>query len=72
MNAEGARAEDLCADLLRAAGLRLVDRNWRCRLGEIDLIADFLLAKMVGKGPMDHATCVEFWGSDVDACRDLK
>lgn len=39
MNAEGARAEDLCADLLRAAGLRLVERNWRCRHGEIDLIA---------------------------------
>jgi putative endonuclease len=40
MNPEGARAEDLCADLLRAAGLRLVERNWRCRLGEIDLIAE--------------------------------
>jgi len=40
MNQEGARAEDLCADLLRAAGLRLVERNWRCRLGEIDLIAE--------------------------------
>ena len=40
MNLEGARAEDLCADLLRAAGLRLVERNWRCRLGEIDLIAE--------------------------------
>ena len=40
MNREGARAEDLCADLLRAAGLKLVERNWRCRLGEIDLIAE--------------------------------
>ena len=40
MNAEGARAEDLCADLLRRAGLVLVERNWRCRLGEIDLIAE--------------------------------
>jgi putative endonuclease len=40
MNAEGARAEDLCAGLLRAAGLRLVERNWRCRHGEIDLIAE--------------------------------
>ena len=39
MNAEGARAEDLCASLMRAAGLLLVERNWRCRLGEIDLIA---------------------------------
>jgi putative endonuclease len=40
MNVEGARAEDLCADLLRAAGLRLIERNWRCRMGEIDLIAE--------------------------------
>src|SRR5436853_125593 len=40
MNRAGARAEDLCADLLRAAGLRLIERNWRCRLGEIDLIAE--------------------------------
>jgi putative endonuclease len=40
MNPAGARAEDLCAGLLRAAGLRLLERNWRCRLGEIDLIAE--------------------------------
>src|SRR5687768_10007785 len=40
MNSEGARAEDLCADLLRAAGMRVIERNWRCRLGEIDLIAE--------------------------------
>ena len=40
MNRAGARAEDLCARLLRAAGLVLVERNWRCRLGEIDLIAE--------------------------------
>ena len=40
MNAEGARAEDLCARLLRDAGLKIVERNWRCRMGEIDLIAE--------------------------------
>ena len=40
MNRMGARAEDLCAGLLRAAGLRLIERNWRCRHGEIDLIAE--------------------------------
>ncbi len=40
MNREGARAEDRCAELLRGAGLRLLERNWRCRLGEIDLIAE--------------------------------
>jgi len=40
MNLAGARAEDLCAELLRASGLRLLERNWRCRHGEIDLIAE--------------------------------
>jgi putative endonuclease len=40
MNPAGARAEDLCAELLERAGLRLLARNWRCRMGEIDLIAD--------------------------------
>jgi hypothetical protein len=38
---------------------------------EIELIADFVIAKMVGKGPMDRAKCVEFWGSEVDACKEL-
>lgn len=40
MNWSGARAEDLCAELLQGAGLRLLARNWRCRHGEIDLIAE--------------------------------
>jgi putative endonuclease len=40
MNPAGARAEDYCAELLRSSGLRIVERNWRCRHGEIDLIAE--------------------------------
>ena len=40
MNLPGVRAEELCADLLRRAGLRILARNWRCRLGEIDLVAE--------------------------------
>ena len=40
MNGAGARAEDRCAELMRGSGLLLVERNWRCRLGEIDLIAE--------------------------------
>lgn len=40
MNRAGARAEDLCAALLRQAGLHIIERNWRCRHGEIDLIAE--------------------------------
>jgi putative endonuclease len=39
MNDAGARAEELVAELFRRAGLRILARNWRCRHGEIDLIA---------------------------------
>ena len=40
MNLEGRKAEELCAGLLQKAGLRILARNWRCRLGEIDLVAE--------------------------------
>ena len=36
--ASGKLAEALCADYLQARGLRLIARNYSCRLGEIDLI----------------------------------
>ena len=38
---------------------------------EIELVVNFLLSKVVGKGPMNHATCVEYWGSDVETCREF-
>lgn len=36
--APGKLAEELAADYLQGRGLRLIARNYRCRLGEIDLI----------------------------------
>ncbi|SPM37582.1 Predicted endonuclease distantly related to archaeal Holliday junction resolvase [Mycobacterium rhizamassiliense] len=35
----GAMGEALAADHLRAMGLRILHRNWRCRHGELDVIA---------------------------------
>ncbi len=35
----GARGEELAARFLQDAGLEIVARNWRCRYGELDLIA---------------------------------
>ena len=35
----GRRGEDLAADFLQAHGMRIVERNWRCPEGEIDIVA---------------------------------
>ncbi|HEY2286881.1 MAG TPA: YraN family protein [Streptosporangiaceae bacterium] len=35
----GRLGEQLAADFLDRAGLRLLDRNWRCPDGEIDIVA---------------------------------
>ncbi|WP_328403981.1 MULTISPECIES: YraN family protein [unclassified Nocardia] len=35
----GAHGEELAARFLQAAGMDIVGRNWRCRYGELDLIA---------------------------------
>ena len=35
----GRRGEALAARYLEDAGMRVIDRNWRCPLGEIDLVA---------------------------------
>jgi putative endonuclease len=39
VNPRGEQAEALAADFLRGRGLRITERNFRCRYGEIDLIA---------------------------------
>ena len=39
---------------------------------EIESVTDFLMAKVVGKGPMDRAKCIEYFGTEVEACKDLK
>jgi len=38
---------------------------------EIENLADFLMAKVIGKGPLDHAKCVEFWGGENEFCADF-
>ena len=35
----GRRGEDLAAGYLEAHGMRIVERNWRCPEGEIDIVA---------------------------------
>ena len=56
---------------LRSYPTRMPDPPSTLQQREIDLIADFLIAKIVGKGPMNHEKCVEFWGSETDACKEF-
>jgi hypothetical protein len=56
---------------LQARGLELADPPATLQANEINILADFLLAKVIGKGPMNHARCIEFWGSEVDACNEF-
>lgn len=39
MNERGREAEAQAAIYLEKRGLRILERNWRCRFGEIDLVA---------------------------------
>ena len=36
----GTRGELIAVRALQEAGLRIVERNWRCRAGELDIIAE--------------------------------
>lgn len=35
----GRRGEQAAAEYLERAGLRILDRNWRCETGELDIVA---------------------------------
>ena len=56
---------------LKSLPTRMPDPPATLQQREIELIADFLFGKVIGKGPMDHAKCIEYWGSDVEACREF-
>jgi mono/diheme cytochrome c family protein len=54
---------------LTAYPTRMPDPPATLQMREINLVVDFLIAKVVGKGPMDRAKCIEFWGSETDVCK---
>lgn len=57
---------------LKAYPNRMPDPPATLQPREMELIADFMMAKIVGKGPMDRAKCIDFWGSETDACKAFK
>ena len=56
---------------LKKQNLELPDPPATLQQREIDQLADFLFEKVVGKGPMDHAKCVDYFGSDVATCKEF-
>ena len=56
---------------LKARGLTLSDPASPLIQREIDNLADFLFAKVIGKGPVTRASCIEYWSADIDLCKSL-
>jgi hypothetical protein len=65
------RCYDMKAADLKAKGLEIPDAPATLQPREIEMVTDFLFAKVIGKGPMDRAKCIEYFGSDTDVCKDL-
>jgi mono/diheme cytochrome c family protein len=65
------RCYDMKAADLASKGLSLPDPPATLQLREMERILDFLQVKVVGQGPMNRAKCVEYWGSDVDVCKEF-
>lgn len=58
---------------LKKNGQALTDPASPLQPREIEMVADFLFAKVIGKGPLDYAKCVEYVGDDdKEACEELK
>jgi hypothetical protein len=65
------RCNGMKAADLKSKGLELPDPPATLQVREMERILDFLQAKVIGQGPMTRAKCVEFWGSDVDVCKEV-
>jgi putative endonuclease len=60
MNRRGEPAENLAVAFLEREGLRILERNYRCKLGEIDLVAqnDETLVFVEGITPAKRARVI--------------
>jgi hypothetical protein len=56
---------------LKSHGITMASPPATLQPREVELLVDFLLAKVVRKGPMDRAKCAEFWGHEAEVCNEL-
>lgn len=57
---------------LKAQGIKLADPPATLQPREVELLADFAFAKIVGKGALDRAKCTDYWGSASEVCSEIK
>ncbi|MGV9309302.1 YraN family protein [Nonomuraea sp. NPDC003727] len=59
----GKQGEQIAVDYLRAKGMQILDRNWRCRHGEIDVIAvdgtNLVVIEVKTRSGRTHGTALE-------------
>jgi putative endonuclease len=59
----GEAGEELACEHLRARGLKVLARNYRCRVGEIDVVADdggtLVFVEVKERGDDSHGSAVE-------------
>ena len=56
---------------LKSRELSLPDPPATLQPREVELLADFLSARVIGKGPMNRAKCKEYWGAEVEVCGEF-
>lgn len=58
---------------LQKNGLEMVQPATTLQPREIEMVADFLFDRVIGKGPLDHAKCLAYWGGEEqDVCDEFK
>ncbi|MEO3875121.1 YraN family protein [Nonomuraea sp. B12E4] len=59
----GKRGEQIAGAYLQAEGMRIIERNWRCRHGEIDIIAEegptLVVVEVKTRSGRSHGTALE-------------
>ncbi|WP_327102191.1 YraN family protein [Nonomuraea glycinis] len=62
-NELGRHGEQLAAAYLQAEGMTIIERNWRCRYGEIDIIAEdgpsLVVVEVKTRSSSSHGTALE-------------
>ncbi|KAB8197074.1 YraN family protein [Nonomuraea phyllanthi] len=59
----GRQGEEVAVTYLEAKGMKIIDRNWRCRHGEIDIIAEdgpsLVVVEVKTRSGRSHGTALE-------------